>query len=233
MKYNEIKVSKDGTYFIYKNKQIFNKRFLQILKFHSEGLAPVCEESGWYHIDISGKEVYKERYDRAFGFYFKRASVVANDSWFHINEKGKRVYDENYAWTGNYQEKICSVRDFNNQYFHIDLKGKAVYKAKYKFVGDFKDGYACVKQLNGFYKHIDKNGNFLNDIEFLDLGVFHKNYAIAKDNYGWYHIDITGNELYADRYAMVEPFYNGYAVVDTFDKSKQIINEKGAIVLKI
>jgi hypothetical protein len=233
MKYKEIKVSKSGTYFTYANKQLFNKEYNAVLKYHSPGIAPVKDVSGWYHIDVNGVEVYKARYDRVFGFYFNRASVINNDLWFHINEKGERLYSESYAWSGNYQESICSVRDLNNHYFHIHLDGGPVYTAKYKFVGDYKDGYACVKQLNGFYKHIDKNGNFLNDKAFLDLGVFHKNYAIAKDKIGWHHIDKKGNELYKERYAMMEPFYNGFAVVDTFEGTKQIINEKGIIILEM
>ena len=233
MDWRDIKVSEQGNSFIYKDEILFKKEYDEVLKFHSPGIAPVKDESGWYHINVNGFEVYKARYDRTFGFYFNRASVIQANSWFHIDERGQRLYDENYAWTGNYQESICSVRGLYNQYFHIDLEGNPIYKAKYKFVGDFKDGYACVKQLNGCYKHIGKKGRFLNDQEFLDLGVFHKSYASAKDKRGWYHIDKDGKELYRDRYSMVEPFYNGFAVVDTLINTKQIINEKGAVILEI
>lgn len=233
MDWKDIKVSEKGNSFIYNDEILFNKEYDAVLKFHSPGIAPVKDESGWCHIDVNGVEIYKERYDRTFGFYFNRASVINENLWFHINEKGERLYNESYAWTGNYQENICSVRDLNNQYFHIDLDGNLIYDSKYKFVGDFKDGYACVKQLNGFYKHIDKYGDFLNDKAFLDLGIFHKNYATAKDTAGWFHIDKKGNELYCERYSMVEPFYNGFAVVDTLINTKQIINEMGVVVLDI
>lgn len=233
MDWRDIKVSEKGNSFIYNDEVLFKKEYDEVLKFHSPGIAPVKDESGWYHINVNGFEVYKARYDRTFGFYFDRASVIRANLWFHIDERGQRLYDENYAWTGNYQENICSVRDLNNQYFHIDLDGNPVYDSKYKFVGDFKDGYACVKQLNGFYKHIDKYGDFLNDKAFLDLGVFHKNYAIAKDVNGWFHIDRQGNELYKERYAMIEPFYNGFAVVDTFNRIKIIIDESGVVVLEL
>ncbi|MFD1014425.1 WG repeat-containing protein [Winogradskyella rapida] len=80
---------------------------------------------------------------------------------------------------------------------------------------------------------MDKYGNFIYDKSFSDLGVFHKNYAIAKDKNGWCHIDRQGNELYKTRYTMVEPFYNGYAVVDTLNNRKQIINEIGTVILEI
>lgn len=233
MDWSAIQVSEENNSFIYKGELLFNKKYEEVLKFHSPGLAPVKDASGWYHIDANGVEVYKERYDRTFGFYFNRASVLCKDLWFHIDDRGERLYDVNYAWTGNYQESLCSVRDFNNQYFHIDLDGNPIYESKYRFVGDFKDGYACVKQLNGFYKHIDQLGNILNNKTFLDLGVFHKNYATAKDENGWFHIDKQGNELYKERYAMIEPFYNGFAVVDTFEKTKQIIDENGVKALNM
>jgi len=233
MNWKDIIVSKKNNSFKYKDAQLFDKVFDEVLKYHSPGIAPVKDGSGWYHIDVKGNEVYKERYNRVFGYYFNRASVIKGKNWFHINELGKRLYDANYVWTGNYQEKVCSVRDFTNQYFHIDLEGKPIYESKYRFVGDFKDGFACVRLVSGFYKHINLKGSFLNDKEFLDLGVFHKNYAIAKDENGWYHIDKIGNELYENRYAMIEPFYNGFAVVDTVDGVKQIINEEGVIELTI
>lgn len=233
MDWRDIKVSEMGNSFIYNDGILFNREYDEVLKFHNPGIAPVKDESGWYHIDINGVEIYKERYNRTFGFYFNRASVIDESLWFHINEKGERLYTENYNWTGNYQEKVCSVRNLKNQYFHIDIDGNAIYKAKYKFVGDFKDGYACVKQLNGFYKHIDKQGDFINNKEFLDLGVFHKNYAIAKDEKGWHHIDKLGIELYKERYTMIEPFYNGFAVVDSSNGGKKIIDEEGIIVLEM
>ncbi|WP_055448555.1 WG repeat-containing protein [Lacinutrix mariniflava] len=233
MNWRDIKVSKKSNLFTYKDEPVFGKVYNEVLKFHSPGIAPVKDDSGWCHIDVNGNEVYKQRYDRAFGYYFNRASVIQNKNWFHINEKGERLYDVNYAWTGNYQENVCSVRDFNNQYFHIDLNGNPIYNTKYKFVGDFKDGYACARLVDGLYKHINFKGEFLNDKTFLDLGIFHKNYAIAKDENGWYHIDKEGNELYKERYVMIEPFYNGFAVVDTYGNIKQIINEEGVVVLKV
>jgi hypothetical protein len=65
------------------------------------------------------------------------------------------------------------------------------------------------------------------------LGVFHKNYATAKDKNGWFHINKNGNELYKERYLMIEPFYNGFSLVETFKSKKQIIDEKGILTTVI
>jgi hypothetical protein len=233
MNWKDIQVSEDNTHFIIDGKPIFDKTFIEVLKFHSPGLAPVKDSSGAYHIDYNCHELYSNRYTRTFGFYCNRASVIEENRWFHINEKGERVYSSSYLWTGNYQENICTVRNADNHYFHIDLNGNRIYKQNYVYAGDYKDGIACVKSQDGFYRHIDTNGNFINDKSFLDLGVFHKNFATVKDNDGWFHIDKQGNEVYKNRYLTIEPFYNGFALVTTFDNKKIIIDEKGKKILTV
>ena len=129
MNWKDIEVSEKNNSFTFKDALLYDKVYVEVLKFHSPGIAPVKDKTGWYHIDIIGNQIYKERYDRVFGYYFNSASVILKKNWFHINEKGLRFYNENYAWTGNYQEHVCTVRDFNNQYFHIDFG---------HFLGNFK-----------------------------------------------------------------------------------------------
>ena len=145
MDWQDIKVSKENTFFQYKGTQLFNKIFIEVLKFHSPGLAPVKDETGWYHINAFGKELYKERHSRVFGYYCNRASVCDNENGFHIKENGKRAYSDNYNWVGNYQEDLCTVRSKSNHFFHINLDGKKAYEDIYKYAGDFYDGYACVQ----------------------------------------------------------------------------------------
>jgi hypothetical protein len=79
MNWQEIKVSADNTHFLFDGKPIFGKTFIEVLKFHSPALAPVLDNSGAYHIDINGNELYKNRYSRTFGFYCNRASVIENN----------------------------------------------------------------------------------------------------------------------------------------------------------
>ncbi|QNA46479.1 WG repeat-containing protein [Lacibacter sediminis] len=233
MKWEDIKVSRSNTYFLFEGEQVFDRQFIEVLKFHSPGIAPVKDDTGSYHIDVMGNQLYFDRYTRTFGFYCNRAAVVQNKNWFHITEKGEKAYSDSYQWVGNYQENLCTVRDFNNRYFHINQNGSKNYSEYYVYAGDYKDGIACVKLSSGFYRHIDSYGAFLNEKEFLDLGIFHKNFATAKDQQGWHHIDRTGKAIYENRYAVVEPFYNGFALVTTHDDQKSVINEKGELILKV
>ena len=233
MNWQDIKVSAGSTHFVFEGRPIFNKQFIEVLKFHTPGLAPVQDETGAYHINAMGNQLYADRYSRTFGYYCNRAAVVQNENWFHITERGSKAYSYFFCWTGNFQENLCPVRDANNNYFHIDSYGERVYNTNFLYVGDYKDGFACVKTLSGLYKHIDIKGNYLNNIEFEDLGIFHKNFATAKDNKGWHHINKSGNELYSQRYLNIEPFYNGFSLVINFDNQKSIINERGGITLNI
>lgn len=233
MTWKNIKVAADNTHFLENEKAVFNRQFIEVLKFHAPGIAPVKDEKGAYHIDFLGKDLYTQKYDRTFGFYCNRAAVIEKGLWFHIDEKGNAIYEEKYAWCGNFQEDISTVRNLENRYFHININGDRIYTQTYVYAGDFKDGYACVKLDNGLYKHIDTNGKYLNDKSFKDLGIFHKNIATAKDEKGWFHIDKFGNALYAQRYLFIEPFYNGFALVTAFDDSKLVIDEAGQKIVEI
>lgn len=227
MNWQDIKISADNTHFLFNGQPIFDKLFIEVLKFHSPGLAPVKDESGSYHIDRFGNQLYAERFTRTFGFYCNRASVVQDDNWFHLTDKGDKAYSHTFKWTGNYQENLCSVRNSDNKYFHINLDGNRIYSDSYIYCGDFKDGIACVKASDGVCKHIDTKGDFINSKSFHDLGIFHKNFATAKDKDGWHHIDKSGNEIYEHRFLAVEPFYNGFALVTQFNNQKIIIDEQG------
>ena len=80
---------------------------------------------------------------------------------------------------------------------------------------------------DGKFKHINSVGENLNEKTFNDLGVFHKSFATAKDEKGWFHINKLGEQQYEERYLLVEPFYNGVAIIETELKEKGLINEIG------
>lgn len=234
MKYNEILVSDDATHFLLHGELLFGRKFRKVLKFHAEGLAPVCDETGWYHIELRGLPAYNQRYQLAFGFYFGCAAVAGDAGWFHINTDGMPCYSERYSWCGNFQEERCSVRNKANRYLHINMKGQPAYDAQYLYAGDYREGFAVVKLCDtGRFIHIDKQGNPLNNKTFMNLGVFHKSIASACDENGWYHIDKQGNELYSARYRSVEPFYNGTALVQDFPGNLLLIAPDGTVHLQV
>ncbi|MBK8874378.1 MAG: WG repeat-containing protein [Bacteroidetes bacterium] len=134
------------------------------------------------------------------------------NGFFHIDETGNTLYSDRYSWCGNYQEETCVVRDREGSSLYLDLNGKPLFNRKFLYAGDFKDGYDCIKTEKG-WTHINLTGNLLHGKYFSDLGVYHKGFATARDEKGWFHIDRSGTPIYQERYQMVEPFYNGVALV--------------------
>lgn len=226
-------VSQDATHHLAGDgTPLYEARFLDVLKFHAPGLAPVLDDSGAYHITPGGMPAYESRHIRTFGFYEGRAAVHSADGWFHILPDGNPLYSERYAWGGNFQEGRCTVRLPDGRYFHLAEDGTPAYEERYRYAGDFKDGFAVVQSDDGRHSHIDSSGALLHGRWFLDLDVFHKHYARARDEQGWHHVDVHGQPLYQDRHRNVEPFYNGQARVEGFDGSLSVIWESGETLVK-
>jgi hypothetical protein len=211
-------------------KPAYSKRFREVGKFHAPGLAPVFDESGWYHILPNGKPAYKQRYEKVWGFYCGYAAAKDLTGWTHIDSDGFPIYNERYIWVGNFQENLCSIQN-QSGFFHINTKGKKIYPEYYAYVGDFRDGAAvATSQIDGQSRHIKSDGNQLHTRSFQCLDVFHKGYARAKDENGWYHINPDGISCYPQRYRNVEPFYNGLSVVEDSNGRRIRISEKGEII---
>ncbi|MHA2282173.1 MAG: WG repeat-containing protein [Promethearchaeota archaeon] len=170
---------------------------------------------------------YHHRFIRTFGFYENRAAVITREGWGHVDPRGDLVYVQHYSWVGNFQDGQCVVRSKDNEYFHILPDGSAAYREKYLYTGDFRNGIAVVRLKNGLNTHIYKDGSNVHGKMFLDLDIYHKGFARARDNRGWCHVDMNGNSSYEVRFSLVEPFYNGFALVWAENEQIGIINEKG------
>lgn len=226
----QIKISPQHTHHLHNNQALYAHRFICVGKFHEPGLAPVCDDSGCYHIDTTGNAAYSSRFTQSFGFYDNLAAVTTNDQWFHILTDGTPAYNEKFAWVGNFQEGLC-VAKYNDGFVHIKPNGSSLYSERYSYVGDFKDGIAVVySKANNLATHIDIAGQHIHKKWFKQLDIYHKNYARAEDENGWFHIDINGNALYDTRYKMIEPFYNGFARVECFDGRILQINTENLII---
>ncbi|WP_194847949.1 methyltransferase [Candidatus Neptunochlamydia vexilliferae] len=231
--WNMLEVAPSKTYHMLQGIPAYDQRFLSVLKFHHPGLAPVEDETGAFHIDISGLAIYKERYLRTFGFYDERAAVQSASGLFHIFPDGKEVYSNRFAWCGNFQEKYSVVRDFDGTFFHINHLGQRAYTDSFSYVGDFHEGIATAQNSEGLYTHIDAKGNLIHGVWFYDLDVYHKGFARAKDERGWFHIDQAGQAVYQERYQVVEPFYNGIARVESKAGALLLVDEKGELIRQL
>ena len=232
-RWREYVVSDDGTHHVHLGRPAYERRFIEVLKFHTPGLAPVIDASGAHHITADGNAAYPERHVRTFGFYEDVAAVHSTGGWHHIRVDGAPLYSQRHGWCGNFQEGRCPVRDADGLYCHIRADGNPAYRERYRYAGDFRDGYAVVQNDAGDHTHIDINGILVHGQWFRDLDVFHKGYARAADSDGWHHVDTAGQPLYHHRFRMVEPFYNGQARVEGHDGSLSVIDEQGSEIVEL
>ncbi len=226
-------ISQDGTHHLQNGAPLYFQRFDEVFKFHEPGIAPVRQGGKAWHIHPNGSAAYDRRFQRTFGFYNDLAAVISEDGWRHIRPDGTDAYADSYDWCGNFQGRLCAVRESNGNYFHILPDGTPAYEERWRYAGDFRDGFSVVQSNNGRSTHINYRGEFSHGAWFPDLDVFHKGFARARDDKGWTHINVKGIPIYARRFSAVEPFYNGQARVERFDGGLEIIDESGRIVTEL
>ena len=233
MDWQDSKVSLDMRFHEVKGVPMYVERYDQVLSFHAPGLAPVRKGDAWFHIGPDGKKTYRYEYDRVFGYYYGMAAVSDHGKWFHIKPDGEQAYRFHFKWVGNFQENLCVVIDYEGHYYHINSNGERVYKENYRYAGDYHEGVAAVLGEDGLFFHVLNDGSKLNSSKFLEAGTFHKGYATVRDSVGWFHCNRNGEEVYKDRYASIEPFYNGLARVTAFNGEIKRIDETGGTVDRI
>ena len=214
-------------------KSFYTERFDEVYEFMEPGLAAVYRDGAGWHIHCDGTPAYDQRFTRVFGFYESLAAVNASPLWFHIYPDGSEAYGSRFAWCGNFREARCAVRTREDSYFHITPDGIPAYPEEWNYVGDFRDGIAVVQSSDGRSTHINQNGDQIHGQWFYDLDVYHKGYARARDRSGWMHINRNGVPIYDDRFAMVEPFYNQQARVETTNGAFLVIGESGQTLVQL
>ena len=228
--WQDTRVSACRTHHLRNGRPLYSKRFLSVLPFHAPGLAPVRSNDKSWHINIRGEAAYSRVFKDTFGFYENLAAVNDGCGWFHIHPDGAPAYTDRFSWCGNFQGGLCVVCE-NTRYHHICPDGRTPYFETYSYAGDFREGRAVVKGDDGLCGHILADGAPAHSYRYRSLGVYHKGYACAQDENGWMHIDQKGMPIYNNRYSLVEPFYNGRALVGTFHDEALVIDEFGDIVV--
>ena len=147
--WRDYRISADSTHHVYDDRPAYAARFLEVLKFHAPGLAPVLDDSGAYHITPDGLPAYESRHVRTFGFYEGRAAVHSANGWFHVLPGGNRLYPERYSWCGNFQEGRCPVRLHDGSYLHITDNGTPAYSERHRRIGRVTFGCRRSGEMSG------------------------------------------------------------------------------------
>ena len=231
--WREYRIAPDGSHHVRDGKPAYPARFIEVLKFHAPGLAPVLDNSGAYHITPDGSPAYESRHFRTFGFYEGRAAVHSVDGWFHILPDGSPLYPQRYEWCGNFQEGRCPVRLFDGRYFHITESGAPAYADRYRYAGDFRDGFAVAQRGDGRHSHIGPSGALLHGRWFLDLDVYHKNYAAPVTKGAGITRTSAGSRYTRPASATWNPSTTGRPGWRGFDGSLSVIGESGETLVEL
>ena len=167
-------------------QKVFGRTFLKAFGFY-EGLACVCDESGFYHITEDGKSAYKQRFAWC-GNFVEGACVVRDREgrYFHIDSQGQRIYTESFAYVGDYKYGIAVAVLDNGKCVHIFTDGTRVHRGEFLELEPFHKGVAVAKDEKGYF-HIDKNGKPLYDERYTKLEPFYNDRALG--------VDYAGNKI--------------------------------------
>ncbi len=234
---------------------IFNNRGEQTGSFESdiqpdfsEGLSAFKRDGRYGYVDTTGKTVISNTYANAYTFRNGLARVTDGSSYMFIDRSGKKViccYDflENFfsgwAKAGN-RERFGGYFSYN----YINKLGDSLLYVNhpYKDVYPFFNGYAILlekKYSRSSYSVIDSTGKSHSLGEFgdiVDFGNDNQLIAVARydnniNNYKWGYVDLMGRERIPMKYNKAENFRNGYALVETGNDMKGLIDTTGRMII--
>lgn len=172
----------------------------------SEGLAAVRENGQYGFIDAWGKYVINPTFDKAYSFHHSVTLVVKNNETYIIDRSGKALFPPVFTSLEFISPHKAIVQTKKGNYGIIDiLARKLIVDTIYWRINAYEEGVAII-QLNRSHRR-----------KYLS-----PRYAV---------IDTLGNTIVPfGKYEAIEPFVNGYAMVDIKAPGKKDdYDDEGAI----
>ncbi|MGE5404328.1 MAG: WG repeat-containing protein [Candidatus Saccharibacteria bacterium] len=193
--------------------------------FH-EGLALISDPNQQYFINRQGNVAIKPSGDYFGDFNEGLAFFGLSGKYGYINKSGKQVIKAQFESANKFSESRALVK-LNNKYGYIDHSGKLVIPPTFEEGTDFSEGLAAVK-VAGKWGFINTDGKMVIKPQFYSISYnsFNSGLLDMKSKTGWGYIDKTGKFAIAPKYQSVQPFKDGYGVVET-SKQRLVIDTKG------
>lgn len=226
----KLKTQKD--FFIFNERELYKlgaalreKHNLQAVgKFH-EGYAIAQDWDGnYFHVDLQGEQLYKNRFRKIKDFSEGRA-VVGNEARLMIIDTTNKRIGKTYREVGIFSSGLAPVREKTGQWYYITRDGERIENNEYEQAGNFIDGVARVRKDDGLCYFIKQDGSLLNEIGYKEAQPFRDGLAAVGERGNLYHIDTFGKRLNAEEYVMVGLFSNGLANVTQNGKRFYITKE--------
>ena len=197
----------------------------------SEGYTLVKKNDKYNFIDMTGKLISSEWYDKAFSFCEGYAEVRKNDKYNFIDKTGKLISSEWYDDISIFWEGYAKVKK-NDKYNFIDRTGKLISGEWYEDISSFCEGYAEVRK-NNKYNFIDRTSKSISSEWYDDISSFREGYAKVQSNNKHNFIDKMGNLLLKEwpNYQIAADFHEGYALVEN-DNKYNFIDKTGNLLFE-
>lgn len=198
----------------------------------SEGLSAVCKGKLWGFSDTLGNEVVKCQYDEVHDFSEGVAAVRKGRKWGFVKPDGTVAIALKFANVGDFSGGLAYFLE-QSHYGYMNEQGEVKIEAIYQKAYNFSQGLATVRmaEREGIITPEGKTvlkPKYQRIYEFSPQGL-----ALAENNDGEkILLTRTGERLGKLSFTRIEPFQNGYAVVEK-DGKMGYINTKGELITPI
>lgn len=171
----------------------YARRFERTFGYYQQRAA-VCDETGWFHIDVNGAALYNHRFAWCGNFQQSLCAVRdLTDNYFHIKLDGELAYEQKWKYAGDYRDANAVVQGVAGFSTHIDSFGNETHGVWFIDLDVFHKGFARARDAEG-WTHIDKTGKAIYRRRFALIEPFYNGQArVERFDGGIEIIDEMGN----------------------------------------
>lgn len=216
----------------------------------SEGLAAVKVGNAWGFIDPTGRIVIAPRFEDAGSSYTEKgafseglAPVKLNGKWGCIDKAGMAVVKPQFDEADSFLHGIARVRvkvsDQSGKVGYINKSGKFVSQLLNEdammhggaYPGQFSNGFTLVLN-DGKWGYVNSEGEIV-AAGFDAAKEFSENLAAIKAGDKWGYVDSSGKVVIQPRFAAVDKFSEGLALVTEADDTVGYIDQSGKLIITV
>lgn len=196
-------VAEDGTY-------VITPQFSYGAPF-SEGYASVSRGGQWMLIDLQGRPLSPDPYQRTHGFHEGLAAVQASGKWGFVDYAGDWAIPPDFGDVGVFVGGRAPAQTAGKWGF-IDKRGRFVIEPQYDDVRHFSEGLAPVRQGDQ-WGYVDASGATAIGVRFDEARSFREGLAPVRIATHWGFVDYAGRIRIPAIYDSVDLFRQNRAAV--------------------
>lgn len=166
----------------------------------------------WGYLDETGQVVVEPTFDLARRYSEGMAAVQIGGSWGYLDMSGEVVIPIKLQYARSFSDSMALVQ-VDSLLGFIDRKGDLVLDAVYTDAGDFREGAARVTEDGELWGLITKDKTLMGGRWFEDVHAPSQGRFAYQWGGRWGFMDTTGQVVVEPRYAYIQDYTEGRAVV--------------------